>query len=204
MSKYQPFTNTSAPIVSFIIVSTLMLASVIAQAKEEVPKWYTIGGLAVYSEDFGETLEEGLGVRVGVGVQLNETFGAELVRDFIPDLGSVVSSVFLNVIGAENEVKSSGYVYSSLFGSLRIPTGEDVWLVAKVGIGHYYYEAEFKYQNNSVVEQISREGSTPVAAFGIQFPFGEKENLLIEISATHYFEEEVKTTGYGLSAKYSF
>lgn len=188
-------------------VITIILAvfiSVCAYGKENESTWYMIGGGASFAEDIGEEIGESLGIRVGAGVQLNEVFGVELVRDYIPSLASITSSVALHFIGIRNEVSSSGYVYTSSLGTAKRRLGQDVNLVSKLGIGYYYVEAEFRYPDLDILEEISFEGWTPVASLGVQFPIGPFKNLSAEISATHYFEKEVKTTGYGLSVQYQF
>ncbi|MDE0094439.1 MAG: outer membrane beta-barrel protein [Gammaproteobacteria bacterium] len=201
-------TKYSTPLPSPIMtITTIMLAVFITvgvYGKETESTWYAIGGGSIYAPDIGEEIGEGLGIRAGAGVQLNEVFGVELVRDYIPSLVSFVSSVLLNAIGIDNEVTSSGYVYSSLLGTAKKKMGEDVHLVSKLGIGYYYVEAEFRYPHIDILDEISFEGWTPVASIGVQFPVGQLKNLSAEISATHYFDEEVKTTGYGLSLMYQF
>lgn len=202
LTKY--FTPIPSPIMT---VTTIMLAVFITvgvYGKETESTWYAIGGLALYSEDLGELPDDGAGVKVGAGVQLNETFGAELVREFIPDIGSVGTSTILNAFTLENAIMTSGYVYSSVLGTARIKFGENNYFNSKIGLGYYYFETEFRFHAINVVVEDSGEGFTPVAAFGIQFPIGQRKNLSTEISATHYFKAEVKTTGYGLSLRYQF
>lgn len=192
------------PMVTVITIVLAVFISVCVYGKETESTWYAIGGGSIYAEDIGEEIGEGPGIRVGAGVQLNEVFGVELVRDYIPSLASIVTGVLLNSIGLENEVTSSGYVYTSSLGTAKRRLGQDVNLVSKLGIGYYYVEAEFRYPDLDILEEISFEGWTPVASLGVQFPIGPFKNLSAEISATHYFEKEVKTTGYGLSVQYQF
>ncbi|MCY3626376.1 MAG: outer membrane beta-barrel protein [Gammaproteobacteria bacterium] len=201
-------TKYSTPLPSLIMtVTTITLAVFITvgvYGKQSEATWFIIGGLSVYSEGLGETIDYGGGVRVGAGVQLNETFGAEIVRDFIPDIGAVGSNIILNAIGLENEVTATGYVYSTVFGTAKTKIGERVNLTLKFGLGYYYFEREFRYIDSNTVDEIDGEGFTPVVSFGIPFPLRKRENLWAEISVTHYFKDEAKTTGFGLSLKYQF
>lgn len=197
-------TPLPSPIMTVITIILAVFISVCVYGKETESTWYAIGGGSIYAEDIGKEIGEGPGIRVGAGNQLNEVFGVELVRDYIPSFASIVSSVLLNAIGLENEVTSSGYVYTSLLGTAKRKLGEKVHLVSKLGVGYYYVEAEYRYPKIDIVEEISFDGWTPVASIGVKFPVGQRKNLSAEISATHYFEKEVKTTGYGLSLQYQF
>ena len=168
----------------------LLLISIPILAVEEID-WYVFGGISTYQEDSDTLVGNGIGIRLGVGVQLTENFGLECIFDQTPALDE---DVFINILEDEYGSFQSydfeywGNTYFSILGTFSAPINESVSWIAKAGMTSYEAEIEkgdaetFYYiYDFSFVEN----GTAAVASAGVVIETNEKSSF--EISLTKVF-----------------
>lgn len=177
---------------------------------------YCFGGFTIFPE--GTSIEtasqEGYGARWGAGLQINDFFGLEVARDTAPVLDdATVLDVFaqdLDDTVTNYTVDASHNRFSSLLGTFAVRVSDYTKIIGKVGYADYSYRSKVEFTSQNGVQfsgKLNEEyGLTPMASFGVEFPFkrGFRPGAGIEFVVSKIFEEEVESVWGAVSFLFRF
>ena len=124
----------------------LLLVFSLPALSEEV-NWYVYGGLSLHSEETETLVGDGIGLQLGLGAQLNQTFGLEFRIDTAPAIepDSLIDEVEqeFNISVINYEIETTPNVYSSILGTLTFPMNDTTSIILRAGYTTYSVETEF-------------------------------------------------------------
>ena len=185
-------------------------------------QWYSVGGLALYSEDFDASVGDGVGANFGIGAQINKTFGIEIFADRSPpiepeDLWDEFSKVFDTSAVTEYDIKIAGNLSFTVAGTLTFPMSDRLSGIVKGGFTSISYNLErfdvtqreyipgsFRTQDvtyDLAAEADDSEDGTFISG-GLLFQVNEKN--LIELSVSQTRGEEGNATAFKGAWRYNF
>ncbi|MXX95911.1 MAG: hypothetical protein F4039_10040 [Gammaproteobacteria bacterium] len=194
-----------------ILLLVLLPLSLSAQDKRDLPglNLYIVGGPSFYPEDVDAAVGEGLGIRIGAGMQFTERFGVEWLLDITPNIETyLISEILDELIGDTYKLETTGHIYSSLFATTNISLTKGIDFVAKLGYSSHVYEVIYEFQEEQSTtlarHRYREKENTPVAALGFQFPIRRERESTLEISITRFLKENVNATALNISLKQVF
>ena len=194
-----------------ILLLVLLPLSLSAQDKRDLPglNLYIVGGPSFYPEDVDAAVGEGLGIRIGAGMQFTKRFGVEWLLDITPNIETyLISEILDELIGDTYKLETTGHIYSSLFATTNISLTKGIDFVAKLGYSSHVYEVIYEFQEEQSTtlarHRYREKENTPVAALGFQFPIRRERESTLEICITRFLKENVNATALNLSLKQVF
>lgn len=194
-----------------ILLLVLLPLSLSAQDKRDLPglNLYIVGGPSFYPEDVDAAVGEGLGIRIGAGMQFTERFGVEWLLDITPNIETyLISEILDELIGDTYKLETTGHIYSSLFATTNVSLTKGIDFVAKLGYSSHVYEVNYEFQEEQSAtlarHRYREKENTPVVALGFQFPIRRERESTLEISITRFLKENVSATSLNLSLKQIF
>jgi len=194
-----------------LLLLVLLSLPLSAQDKRDLPglNLYIVGGPSFYPEDVDAAVGEGLGIRIGAGMQFTERFGVEWLLDITPNIETyLISEILDELIGDTYKLETTGHIYSSLFATTNISLTKGIDFVAKLGYSSHVYEVIYEFQEEQSTtlarHRYREKENTPVAALGFQFPIRRERESTLEISITRFLKENVNATSLNLSLKQVF
>lgn len=194
------------------VVATMLAMPLCAQSFEI--DWYGFGGLSAYQTDVDTAVGTASGFQLGIGSQLNRTFGIEFVYQQAPPIEPDEVLKYLTEEGwslSEYMIETYSNQYFSMLGTWSYPfPGTSAFFVGKLGVAYYRVEANMSLSTlldeNPVRLSVhtTDKGTTPLASFGVLFPFGKRDMNDFELSLTHMFKDEVKATSLNCTFRRRF
>ena len=193
---------------ALVLVSVIVGCSASAhdETKLSALNLYLVGGPSFYPEDVEAAVGEGLGLRIGAGMQLTERFGVEWLLDITPNIETYLIGEILNeLVGETYKLETSGHIYSSLFATSKFSLMKGVDFVAKFGYSSHVYEVTYEFQSEDHADlsrhRYKEKENTPVFSLGLQFPIRREGESTMEISLTRFVNENVAATALNLSLR---
>ena len=193
--------------IAILFVLSLTLPSL---AQEQEIEWYGTIGTSFFNEDVETLVGEGLGIHLGVGVQITDLVGIELAIDTAPAFDN--EDLFIEELEKEvGRISSYDYViqpnyYGSLMGTLTFKLEDKFSIVVKGGVSSYEVEIEkllfeSRFYSRRDSSPIIEEGSDAVFSFGAIYHHNEKQDFEFSITKIFGDAEAVSFNGYW---KYKF
>lgn len=197
-----------------IILCLLFIA--IPLVSEEV-KWYAFGGTSLYKEDTDTLVGDGLGLRVGLGSQINSIVGIEVSWSGAPTVedSSLAAAIAedQNLLLRSFAIETQPNFYFSLSGTLTLPMDDQLSFIGKLGYARYSVESQIEidfaqddffyyyYYSGSGDIRHKEKGNDAILSLGLLFHFGEKSAF--ELSMTNVFGDWGALTFNG-TLRYTF
>ena len=156
--------------------------------------WYTLGGVSLYDEDVEAAVGSGVGFRLGIGNQFNETFGLETVLDFAPAVDPKAVAAFVN--SDSYDIETTGNRYLSLLLTASTSNNENVSWVGKIGFATYWAEFEGEFFDYGVSLKTEEKDQAAVISVGARFNS-------FELSLTKVFGD-AEALSFGGVYRYAF
>lgn len=184
------------------VASLVLLFVLSVPCLSQSSKWYVFGGTSYWGESSEAFVNDGRGIRLGVGTQTSERIGIELLWDSAPGFGSVleITSTVIDVdtrltIVEREEFSPTRYV--SLLGTLAVPATKNLSYLFKGGVGTS--GVDFKeYERTTITSSIasdivvseetldiSKRNSGAIVSGGLLYRTSGK--LSYELSTTRHF-----------------
>ncbi len=209
---------------SWLFVPSLLLC--LPVSAHELPNdssLYLLGGVSIYEENSDTATGAGLGYKLVLGIQLNDTFGFETGIDISHAADSsdvengfiIENSDFFERIGATSddfilETETYANRYLSLVATVTYSSSDWFALVGKVGITSYWQKTKFTMgfkegRDQTIVTTLKgkewSEGYAPTVTVAGRFPVGDDNALL---SLTQIFSDDAGATSLNLSYQFNF
>jgi len=205
-------------LISALIMSLPLFANDATRDTERYfqSNWYFLLMGSHYTENDDRGVGDGFGIRYGGGIQFNKFFGLELAINDVPEFEASDKYVVSRLPGKHVD-KAENHVYSSLLCTFRVPINETADFVWKLGLSSYRYDLFIEFvhdlQTNNGEDEANRStlgykkdesGVTFAGSVGVELPFGEIENLSVEVSLTRLLGDDSAGASLNAGLKFSF
>ena len=206
----------------YLLITLFITLSLPAQAEDPNPSWYFLFGSSYYAENDDRGVGDGLGMRFGGGVQFNDTIALEVTIDSVPEYeASYQFDDDVSRLLGEYVIKSENHIFASLMCAISIPIDDRVKFTGKIGLSAYRYDLIMEsqiyglerppinpvdYYDESFVLGYNQDenGVTLAGSAGVEIPFGESDNLSVQVSLTRLFGDDSAGASLNVGLKSTF
>lgn len=194
--------------IPILFISFLSVSNLIAQ--DNNVQFYGAVGVSLFNEDVDALVGEGLGLHLGLGLQITDLIGIEFAFDNSPTFDN--GDLFIKELEKDvGRIYSYDYVikpnfYGSLMGTLTKKLEDDFSIIVKGGVVSYEAEIEkllfeSQYYFRRDTSPITEDGSDKVFSVGFLYHHNEKQDY--EFSITKVFGD-AEALSFNCYWKYKF
>lgn len=178
-------------------------------AQTEDRAWYAIGGASLIVDE-----HEGLNFayRVGVGVEINDRFGVELLWDSAPSLEPrrLIQKADLprTIAPLETDIQSHLNHYLTTVGTVKFDLFKNISFLGKVGVAQHSQKIEFDALSSgkTFIEgfKVEDRSTVPVISIGAEILTNRFRGMSFQYTATRFFEGNNNAILMTAAMKFSF
>ena len=175
---------------------TLIITVVFAFNASAQSQWYAIAGISYYDDKVISLVDSGMDFKVGMGVELNETWGFEVCYDRAPSLGNEFDDFDDDPL----EFKFEGNQYLSGLATYTFTAENDVAFIAKFGVVRGTREITIVSAQES--DTVSDDETDGMLSLAVEFPVMQKHG--IQLSVNNSFGDATEATSISAVFKLNF